>query len=237
MGVKESSPLPAAEEKRAFVREMFDRIAPRYDRMNRLMTLGRDQGWRRAAVRRAGVGPDDLVIDLATGTGDFAELCRSRGARVVAVDLALGMLRAGHRRLPGISFVQADGVALPLPDGAATVVTCGFALRNFVDLDAIFREAARVLTPGGRLVFLEVDTPRSTWLRWGHDLHFRRIVPLLGSLLSDPKAYRYLPESTAYLPPEAELRAALARAGFEHIEKHPHMFGAVQELCAQRALS
>jgi demethylmenaquinone methyltransferase/2-methoxy-6-polyprenyl-1,4-benzoquinol methylase len=128
------NPLPPLEEKSARVREMFDRIAARYDRMNRLLTLGLDQRWRRTALDMIGVGSGDRVIDLACGTGDLAELVSARGAQVVEVDFALEMLRESQRRLgPGrvsADLLQADGEALPLPDGWASAATCGFALRS-----------------------------------------------------------------------------------------------------------
>ena len=126
--------LPDATHKSAAVRSMFDRIAPRYDRMNRLLTAGLDQRWRRAALETIAVGPTDRVVDLACGTGDLAELARRRGAHVLGVDSAARMLQGARRRGIDAGWVQADGAALPLPDGCASAVTCGFALRNFVSL-------------------------------------------------------------------------------------------------------
>ncbi|MFQ5515010.1 MAG: ubiquinone/menaquinone biosynthesis methyltransferase [Myxococcota bacterium] len=227
-------PLPSAESKRDFVRAMFDRIAPRYDLMNRLMTLGLDQRWRSQALDAVSVGPGDRVLDLATGTGDLAELARARGARVVGVDLALEMLRAARRRCAQGRVVRADAVALPLPDASFDVVTCGFGLRNFCELEAVLHECARVLAPGGRLVLLEVDEPRSRIARWGHGLHFRHVVPWLGALVSDGTAYRYLPASASYLPEERELRRRIEAAGFDRVRKRRHLLGVAQELSAVR---
>jgi len=226
--------LPSPTHKREFVRAIFDRIAPRYDLVNRIMTLGLDQSWRRAALDAVALKPGERVVDLATGTGDLAALAHARGARVVGVDFAEGMLRAACRRRPRGLFVQADGGRLPFRDASVSVVTCGFALRNFTDLDGVFAECARILAPGGRLVLLEVDEPRSRLLRWGHSLHFRHIVPRLGAWLSDPEAYRYLPASAAYLPREEELIARLETAGFTRALKHRHLFGAVQQVRATR---
>jgi demethylmenaquinone methyltransferase/2-methoxy-6-polyprenyl-1,4-benzoquinol methylase len=224
----ELNPLPPIEEKGARVRAMFDRIASRYDLMNRLLTLGLDQRWRRATLDLIGVGSGDRVVDLACGTGDFSELAVARGARVVGVDFASEMLRESRRRKVHAEFLQADGEALPLPEGWATAVTCGFALRNFVRLPVIFSEISRVLEPGGRFAFLEVDRPRAKWIRAGHTIYFDRFVPFAGGLLSDRAAYAYLPKSTAYLPPTPKLLALLEDAGFEQVRHRSLMLGAVQ---------
>jgi len=209
-------PLPPLEEKGARVRTMFDRIAPRYDHLNRLLSAGLDQRWRRDALDRIRVGKGDRVVDLACGTGDLAELSMERGAHVVGVDFAFEMLCAARRRGIQTALLQADGEALPLPDEWATVVTCGFALRK------------RVLEPGGRVAFIEVDRPRPALIRAAHALYFDRIVPLVGGLLSDRSAYAYLPKSTVYLPPTRELLALLEDAGFEQAEHTPLLLGAAQ---------
>lgn len=226
--------LPRGEAKHAAVRQMFDRIAPRYDLMNRLLTGGLDQGWRRRLLSRVAVGPGDVVIDVACGTGDLAELARGRGAWVAGVDYAFEMLRGAARRQATPALLCADAARLPFPDACATVVTCGFALRNFVALAPVFHEMARVLAPGGRLAVLEVDRPRSALVARAHSLYFDRVVPFIGGLLSDRAAYRYLPQSTAYLPPLAELRALLEAAGFESVERESLVFGTAQMLTAVR---
>lgn len=226
--------LPDSTAKRGFVRDMFDRIAPRYDLVNRLMTFGLDQAWRRRALDVARIGSGDRVLDLACGTGDLTELCAERGASVIGADFSGQMLVAAQARNSELRFCQADALRLPLKSASLDAVTCGFAMRNFTDLGAMLTEAARVLKPQGRLILLEVDEPSSRLLRWGHGFHMNHIVPRLGSLLSDSDAYRYLPASFAYLPPADELRALLEKAGFERIEKKSHAFGAVQRLTAQR---
>jgi len=226
--------LPAPDHKHAAVRAMFDRIAPRYDRMNRLLTVGLDQRWRRAALDAIGVGADDRVLDLASGTGDLAELARARGARVIAVDFAGAMLRNARERDVATAFVQADAERLPLRDASATVAVCGFALRNFVSLPRIFRELARVLARGGRIALLEVDRPTAPLVRQGHAFYFDRVVPFVGGLLSDRAAYAYLPQSTAYLPPAPQMRAMLEEAGFAAVERRTRLLGSVQILTGVR---
>ena len=228
------SSVPAPEAKHRFVQAMFDRIAPRYDALNRLLTLGLDQRWRRVALAAVAVGPGDVVVDLACGTGDLCALAAQRGARVVGVDFAREMLRRASARRVGAALVQGDAQALPFASASTSVVTCGFALRNFVSLEAVLGECARVLRPGGRLALLEVDRPRAGLVRAGHSLYFDHVVPRVGALLSDRAAYRYLPESTSYLPPESELLALIERAGFTAARKRSFLLGAAQLLIAER---
>ena len=222
--------LPSGDEKRLRVREMFDRIAPRYDALNRVISVGLDQRWRRRALDKIGVGAGDRVLDLACGTGDFCELARRRGARVIGVDFALQMLRQGRARGRAFASVQGDGEWLPLRSASVEVVTCGFALRNFVSLEAVLLEIARVVKPGGRIALIDVDRPRWAPLRAAHSLYFDRFVPLLGGWLCDRDAYRYLPESTAYLPAPEELFAMLDKAGIVQLAKRRLLLGAAQIL-------
>ena len=228
--------LPQADEKATVVRTMFDRIAPSYDRMNRLITLGFDQRWRRSLIDSLGVDSADTVLDLACGTGDFALIARERGAQVVGLDFAGAMLAAARERCPdAIGLVRGDALRLPLASGSVSVAVSGFALRNFVAIPPVLEELARVLRPGGRVGLLEVDEPRSGLLRLGHGLYFQRVVPALGALLSDGRAYRYLPASAAYLPDGEGLRVMLEEAGFTSIEKRSHLGGAAQSITAVRA--
>ncbi len=213
---------------------MFDRIAPRYDALNRLFSAGLDQRWRRLTLDVVSVGAGDRVLDVACGTGDLLELAVARGASAVGVDFASGMLAMGQRRLPGYVFVQGDGAALPVRDGGMTVVTCGFAFRNFVHLPQVMSELARVLESGGRLAVIDVDRPTMGIVRAAHSLYFDRLVPWLGGLLSDRDAYAYLPRSTEYLPEPAVLRAQLEAAGFERIERRRCLLGTAQIWTAVR---
>ena len=214
---REAQALPTGDEKRRAVRQMFDDIAPRYDLVNRVMTFGMDVGWRRRTVAALGLPPGSVVLDLASGTGDLCHELRKSKLRPVAADLSVGMLRNATHTEPR---EQADAARLPHPDGSFDGMVCGFALRNFVDLASVLAESARVVAPGGRIALLEVAIPENAVLRAGHSLYFRRIVPLLGGWLGrNRKAYSYLPRSTAYLPPVAELLEIVAAAGFVSVQR------------------
>ena len=228
------SELPSGAAKRRAVREMFDAIAPRYDLVNRIMTLRLDVAWRRRTARELALPPGSLVADLACGTGDFCRELARLGHHRIGFDFSMGMLRAapaGDGRAP---LVNADVLALPLPDGALDGATCGFALRNLTAISPLFTELTRVLRPGGRVGLLEVDSPTNPVLRWGHSLYFGRVVPLIGAVLSDRDAYRYLPESVAYLPPPEELIDGLASAGFVGVRRRQLSGGIAQLITATR---
>jgi len=225
------APLPVGEEKTARVRSMFDAIAPRYDLVNRLMTFGLDQRWRRETIAALALPEDALLLDVACGTGDLSRLARRRGYRVIGADLSRGMLAANSTGTP---LLQADCARLPFSDGAFDGLVCGYALRNFSDLPAALAETARVVRPGGRLALLEVDAPTSTLLRTGYDVWFTRVVPLIGAALSDRDAYDYLPRSVAYLPPTAVLRRMLSLAGYSGVGIRPLAGGLSQLIFATR---
>ncbi|HUA94147.1 MAG TPA: ubiquinone/menaquinone biosynthesis methyltransferase [Acidimicrobiales bacterium] len=223
--------LPTGANKTVRVRSMFDAIAPRYDLVNRLMTFGLDRGWRRTTVAALGLAPGSTVLDLACGTGDLASLAGRCGYRTLGADLSWGMLEAGHAR----PVLQADASRLPLPDGALDGVVCGYALRNFADLAGSLAEAARVLRPGGRLAVLEVAAPKAGVLRAGYRLWFEHVVPVLGGILSDADAYRYLPRSVAYLPDEPALRQLFTEAGFATVGRRLLHGGLSQLITATRS--
>jgi demethylmenaquinone methyltransferase/2-methoxy-6-polyprenyl-1,4-benzoquinol methylase len=210
---------------------MFDAIAPRYELVNRVMTLGLDQGWRRRTVHALALPPSSTVVDLACGTGDLCRQLERAGYRAIGVDLSLGMLVHAHTASP---LVEGDAARLPFPASSVDGVVSGFALRNFADLDVVFGELARIVRPGGRIALLDVAVPCHPLLRAGHAVYFGHVAPLIGGLLSDPDAYRYLPRSVAYLPPLDELLTRITRAGFGDVDRQLLSGGITQLLTATR---
>ncbi len=225
--------LPQGDEKTRQVRAMFDAIAGRYEMVNKMMTFGLDGRWRRRAVTDLRLPPMSLILDVAAGTGDFTRELQRQGQRAIATDLSYGMLDAGREMS---ERVQADASQLPFRSASFDGVTCGYALRNFTDLALTFDEMARVTRPGGRLSLLEVAEPRAGVLRAGFRIWFHRVVPFIGSLVSDRAAYHYLPESTAYLPTSDEIVAMLNRAGFTAVNHRRVMGGLSQQFLGTRSL-
>jgi demethylmenaquinone methyltransferase/2-methoxy-6-polyprenyl-1,4-benzoquinol methylase len=219
------SPLPEPNEKERFVHEMFDAIAPTYDLVNRLMTFGIDQRWRARTLDALTLSPGATVLDLACGTGDFVRLARKRGHFVIGVDFARQMLVRSSDPAPR---VQASALSLPFANASFDAITCGFALRNFASIPEVYKEAARVLKPGGAFAVLEVSTPGSQLLRTVHHWYFNRVVPQIGRVINAPEAYRYLPASVAYLPSPHELARIAADAGFTILTQLPLFSGAAQ---------
>ena len=227
-----SASLPQGPEKAKTVRGLFDSIAGRYDLVNRVMTFGMDVGWRRRAVGALRLPGSSLVIDLACGTGDLCRELQRVGYRPVGLDFSFGMLSSARTDAP---LCQADILRLPLADGSVDGATCGFALRNVVDLRALFAETARVLRSGGRVAFLETSEPEGRVMRAGHRIYFHRVVPLVGGVLSDRKAYAYLPRSTAYLPEPDEMIEMLGDAGFDDARRLPLSGGIAQLILGSRS--
>jgi demethylmenaquinone methyltransferase/2-methoxy-6-polyprenyl-1,4-benzoquinol methylase len=203
---------------------MFDRVAPRYDLLNRVLSARRDVGWRRRAVALARLDAGEVALDVGVGTGDLAFdlLAASHPtARVVGVDVSEAMLDAVRRRAAEsplgsrLEAVAADAQDLPFPDASFDRVVAGFAVRNLGDLDAGLREMRRVLRPGGRAVVLELSTPPNPVVRAVFRAYFHGLAPRLAVLLGgDAAAYRYLPRSVVAFPGAEELAARLRAAGF-----------------------
>jgi demethylmenaquinone methyltransferase / 2-methoxy-6-polyprenyl-1,4-benzoquinol methylase len=223
--------LPQGDEKARVVRTMFDRVAGRYDLVNRLMTFGMDVGWRRRAVAELRLPGGSLVADLACGTGDLCNELARTGYRAVGIDFSGGMLA---NATTGAPLVQGDVLRLPLAEGRTDGVVCGFALRNVTALDALFAEVARILRPGGRAAFLETSEPEGRLMRAGNRVYFGRVVPIIGGALSDREAYAYLPRSMAYLPPPEDLLGMFRDVGFEDAIRRPLAGGVAQLLVGTR---
>jgi demethylmenaquinone methyltransferase/2-methoxy-6-polyprenyl-1,4-benzoquinol methylase len=200
--------LPASE-----VRTMFDRIAPVYDVMNRVMTAGLDLRWRRITAE-AVVRPGDRVLDACCGTGDLSVACDRAGARrVTGLDFSPRMLERARRKSQAVTWVEGDLLALPFADASFEAATVGFGVRNVVDLERSLAELARALVPGGRLAILEITTPRGLLAPF-YRVWFDRMVPLIGKLLKGGAAYSYLPASVRRFPGPDDLAGLLSRAGF-----------------------
>lgn len=212
---------------------MFDKIAARYDAMNRVLSFGLDRGWRRRTVRALALGDRPRVLDLATGTGDLAiDIARThRDAQVIGLDpsprmLAVARNKLARRRLADrVTLVTGDAQHLPYARGEMDAVTIAFGIRNVPDRALALREMARVVRPGGRVAVLELGEPRrGLWARLAR-FHTRHVVPWLGALLSGAREYRYLQRSIAAFPPSAEFAALMQRSGLHVIEVVPLTFG------------
>jgi len=230
--VTRTDALPAAADKARAVEDMFDRIAPRYDALNRALTFRMDVGWRRATVDALALDRGARVLDLACGTGDLCRTLAGRGLQPVGADFSIGMLHAARTDAP---LVRVDALRLPLPDASLDGITCGFALRNFAALPPFFAECARVLRRGGRIALLDVAEPSGRAARAVHGMWFRHVVPFVGGLVSDRSAYRYLPASTSYLPALPALLALPSAAGIVDVSHRTLGFGAAQLITGTRS--
>jgi demethylmenaquinone methyltransferase/2-methoxy-6-polyprenyl-1,4-benzoquinol methylase len=225
-------------EKSRYVNSMFARIAGRYDRMNRFMSLGRDQAWRRRAIQLAALPPGGRLLDVAVGTGDLAFACLQAddSARVTGVDFTIEMMRLGRQKenvlLPQrqtpIGWSAGDGLHLPYADETFDAVVSGFMMRNVTDIAGAFGEQRRVIRPGGRVVCLEITRPMLPLWRDAYRAIFGQLLPLATGLLSgQPDAYRYLPASLNSFVNAEELRAIMRSVGLRGVGYQTTMFGTV----------
>ena len=210
---------------KARMRAMFDDVAPRYDFLNHFLSAGVDRGWRRRAVRELALRPGDRLLDVCAGTGDLglAALHQVPELTVTGVDLAGEMLRRGARKagVRAYRFVQGDAERLPFADASFDAVAVGFGIRNVASREHAFREAVRVLRPGGRLAVLEFTLPPRPPLRQLYLAYFHHVLPRLGGWVSGkPDAYRYLPESVSGFPEPGILARELEHAGFDRVRWH-----------------
>lgn len=217
------SVLPPIEEKRTYVRQMFTDIAPRYDLMNRLMTLGRDRIWRRTVVELCNLPRYGRLLDVATGTGDigYEALKQDKSLDVVGVDLTREMMLRGRGKAGDLSFpfAEADALALPFADNTFDAATSGFMMRNVVDIRAAFAEQRRVVKPGGRVVCLEITLPRTPVFGPLFQLYFFKVVPLIGSVVTGQRsAYTYLPHSALKFPQPPQLAEIMRSVGLADVQ-------------------
>ena len=224
----------SGRERETYVGEMFDRIAVPYDRLNRVISLGRDRAWRQRLVAGAACRPGSCVVDLGCGTGDLAlAFAASPGVEVVGVDLSKGMLRRAHAKArgglaPGARFVRGNAQHVPLPDAWADVVSMGWCLRNVGDRPAVYREVLRLLEPGGVFMNIDMSRPQGRLSRAGFFLYRHLVMPVLARLGgAEAGAYRYLAASTDRFPDGPALEGELRAAGFTDVSHEPLMTGAV----------
>jgi demethylmenaquinone methyltransferase/2-methoxy-6-polyprenyl-1,4-benzoquinol methylase len=219
------------DQRQTFVRDLFDRVAPRYDLMNDLMSFGLHRGWKRAVARAAVAAAqerDGDIIDLAGGTGDLAALMVKAlpQRRIIIADASGGMLAVARRRLgETVAYVEAPAEALPLADASAAVVTLSFGLRNMTDPQAALREVHRILKPGGHLLLMEFSQA-AAWFRPAYAVHSRLVIPALGAMVAGNRgAYRYLVDSIRRFPDAESLTQELNGAGFGPVAVRRFMFG------------
>lgn len=232
-------------EKRAYVRQIFSEIAPRYDFLNHVLSLNIDRIWRRKAIAELALerDPEGHYLDLCAGTMDISVMIgRARNFRgaVVSADFAEPMLRAGRAKIgrSKISPVAADALDLPLPAESMSGAIVAFGIRNVAGLDSALTEVRRVLVPGGRFVILEFSRPDSAVLNALYQQYFKRVLPAIGSLISGhPTAYRYLPDSVSNFPTRDELARRMRSAGFSKVSWRPLTFGVAAIHVGERAVA
>ncbi len=229
-------------ERARYIREMFGRIADRYDRMNRLMTFGQDNRWRRFVAQRATLSPGGRLLDLASGTGDIAvaALALDPTLTVVGVDFSLPMMRVGRRRHceARILWCQSDALSLPFPDHTFDAVVSGYLLRNLVNLRGGLAEQVRVVRPGGMVVALDTTPPPPNAWRPLVRFYLRHIIPLLGRLVAGaPEAYQYLPDSTQAFRTPVELVSLMQAVGLSDVAFRTFMFGTMAVHWGRKSVS
>ena len=230
--------------KKEKVQQMFDNIAPTYDKLNHIMSLNVDKLWRRHALKEIVDGTPQRILDVACGTGDSTiSIARAaaEGTKVTGADISEGMMALVTEKaekagvLDRIDLQVADGEALPYEEGTFDRVTCAFGIRNFEHKEKGLEEFRRVLRPGGRAVILELSVPQNKVLRWAYDLYFLHILPWVGGKVSGNKAaYKYLPASVHNFPAPKEFCRMMEEAGFRSVRFRTFTFGLCRMFTGER---
>ncbi len=229
MGIKNSDNIKNREN----IKNMFDQISPRYVLMNKLMTFGQDRYWRKQLIKFAGIKDGDILLDVATGTGDVIIEAVEQGIQLknsVGLDFSAGMLAVAQSRfdIPQIQWMQADALELPFKGNKFDAVTSAYLMRNAIDIKTALTEQFKVLKPGGRIICLDTTPPKKTILSPLIDFYFLKIIPLLGALIASSKAaYTYLPETTKNFKTADELKEMMIQAGFQDVFYQKYMFGTI----------
>ncbi|WKW46676.1 bifunctional demethylmenaquinone methyltransferase/2-methoxy-6-polyprenyl-1,4-benzoquinol methylase UbiE [Myroides sp. JBRI-B21084] len=219
--------------KKQQVEQMFDTISGNYDSLNRMISLGTDQGWRRNVLKMVSSTNPESILDIATGTGDLAILlAKSNAKRIVGLDLSAGMLEVGKAKIKAlnlqqtIEMIQGDSENLPFQDNTFDAITVAFGVRNFENLEKGLSEIARVLKPNGIFVILETSVPTKFPFKQGYNFYMKTLMPLIGKMFSkDKKAYEYLSESAQNFPYGEQLNAILRKVGFKNVKHNPQTMG------------
>ena len=216
----------AEDERTRRIRRVFESVAPRYDLMNDLMSMGIHRLWKRCLAREATVRPGQVIVDLAGGTGDVANLMSRAGAQVMVYDPSLAMMNAGRaEKLSGVQWLAGTGERIPLAEASVDTVTIAFGIRNVTSLEIAMKEILRVLKPGGRFLCLEFSRPWAP-IKPFYDLFSFTVIPRLGAWIArDPEAYTYLVESIRRFPDQEEMRDIMEQAGFAQVRYRNLSFG------------
>lgn len=219
--------------KKQQVEQMFDTISGNYDNLNRMISLGTDQGWRKKVLQIVSDTQPETILDIATGTGDLAILLsKSNATKIVGLDLSAGMLEVGKQKVKAlgldnkIEMIQGDSENLPFQDNTFDAITVAFGVRNFENLEKGLTEIMRVLKPNGIFVILETSVPTKFPFKQGYNFYMKTFMPLMGKIFSkDQKAYEYLSESAKNFPYGEKLNAILRKVGFENVKHNPQTMG------------
>lgn len=244
--VEKVNPYDPDQPKKEQVKQMFDSIAANYDKLNGTLSLGIDDYWRRDALKELKKYPHQQLLDIATGTGDFAILAQKilQPEKITAVDISEGMMNVGKEKVAArglqdtISFEVQDCANLTFADNSFDVATVAFGVRNFEDIDKSFQEVLRVLKPGGVFLFIELTTPQETPMKQLYATYTKHVMPVLSGLFAtEQRAYNYLPESIAAFPQGKEMMLILKKNGFTNIRLRRYTLGITTLYLAEKPVN